>query len=287
MLIVGCGYVGQRVAARAQQEGIAVSGVVRSKVSAARLAELGIDSLCVDLEHQRLPAGSTRDEDVFYFAPPPPEGEHDTGMQRFLEGLAQSGQPRRILYVSTTGVYGDCHGEWVDETRPAHPQVDRARRRWHAEQLLRGWRDASGGELVILRVAGIYGPGRLPLARLKKNLPMVAEADAPWTNRIHVDDLVETCLRGMQRGVDGEVYNACDGHPGNMTDYFNRVADFAGLPRPPLVDLDQAGATLSPGMLSYLAESRRLSNRKLREQLGVVLRYPTLDEGLPACFDGS
>lgn len=287
MLIVGCGYVGQRVAERAQQEGIAVSGVVRSEASAAQLRELGIDSLCIDLDREGLPPGTSLEQDVFYFAPPPPEGEHDARMQRFLEGLAKSGQPRRILYVSTTGVYGDCQGEWVDETRPAHPQVDRARRRWHAEQLLRSWRDASGGELVILRVAGIYGPGRLPLARLKKNLPMVAEADAPWTNRIHVDDLVETCLRGMQRGVDGEVYNACDGHPGNMTDYFNRVADLAGLLRPPLVELDKAGATLSPGMLSYLAESRRLSNRKLRKQLGVVLRYPTLDEGLPVCFDGS
>jgi len=261
-----------------------VTGVVRSEASAAQLAELGINSLRVDLDRQQLPPGATRGEDVFYLAPPPADGERDVRMQRFLEGLTDSGQPRRILYVSTTGVYGDCHGEWVDETRPAHPQVDRARRRWHAEQLLRQWREDVGGELVILRVAGIYGPGRLPLARLQKNLPMVAEADAPWTNRIHVDDLVEACLLAMQRGVDGEVYNACDGNPGNMTDYFNRVADLAGLPRPPLVDLDQARDSLSPGMLSYLAESRRLSNRKLREQLGVELRYPTLAEGLPACF---
>lgn len=285
MLIVGCGYLGQRIAKRAQQGGVPVRGVVRSETSAAHLDELDIDSLCVDTDHQRLPPGSTQGEDVYYLAPPPPEGERDTAMQHFLEGLVESGQPRRILYVSTTGVYGDCHGEWVEETRPAHPQVDRARRRWHAEQLLRQWREESGGELVILRVAGIYGPGRLPLARLKKHLPMVAEADAPWTNRIHVDDLVETCLRGMQRGVDGELYNACDGKPGNMTDYFNRVADLAGLPRPPVIDLEQAAEALSPGLLSYLAESRRLSNRKMREQLEVELRYPSLDEGLPACFE--
>lgn len=205
-------------------------------------------------------------------------------MQRFLEGLCDSGQPRRILYISTTGVYGDCGGEWVDETRPVNPGVDRAWRRWDAEQRLRRWREQTGAELVILRVAGIYGPGKLPLARLRKGLPMVAPEQAPWTNRIHVDDLVQACLLGMQRGRDGEVYNACDGSPGNMADYFNRVADLAGLPRPPVIDLADAEGSLSAGLRSYLGESRRLRNDKLLQELGLVLRYPDLEAGLPACF---
>jgi len=113
---------------------------------------------------------------------------------------------------------------------------------------------------------------------------MVAETDAPWTNRIHADDLVETCLAAMEHGADGAVYNVSDGHPGNMTDYFNRVADLAGLDRPPTITLEQARDSLSPGLLSYLAESRRLSNRRMLEELGVKLRYPTLEEGLPASY---
>lgn len=284
MFIVGCGYIGQRLARRGQEAGLPVRGVVRSGNSASVLSGQGIPALLCNLETQCLPAGSTGRQKVFYLAPPQASGVLDIRMRHFLDALPDSGQPRRIVYISTTGVYGDCNGDWVDETRPANPQVDRARRRRDAEQQLRAWREQSGGELVILRVAGIYGPGKLPLARLKKGVPMVAEADAPWTNRIHADDLVEVCLRAMERGVDGAVYNASDGTPGNMTDYFNRVADMAGLPRPPVISLQQARDELSPGLLSYLGESRRLSNRRMLDELGVVLRYPSLGQGLPACF---
>lgn len=283
-LIVGCGYLGRRLAGALQADGDPVRGVVRSIPSAQRLADEGISALLADLDERGLPAGSTADETVYYLAPPPAQGREDQRMQRFLEGLCDSGQPRRILYISTTGVYGDCGGEWVDETRPVNPGVDRAWRRWDAEQRLRRWREQTGAELVILRVAGIYGPGKLPLARLRKGLPMVAPEQAPWTNRIHVDDLVQACLLGMQRGRDGEVYNACDGSPGNMADYFNRVADLAGLPRPPVIDLADAEGSLSAGLRSYLGESRRLRNDKLLQELGLVLRYPDLEAGLPACF---
>jgi nucleoside-diphosphate-sugar epimerase len=159
-------------------------------------------------------------------------------------------------------------------------------RRWDAECQLQAWRQQTGGQAVILRVAGIYGPGKLPIARLQRGEPMIREADAPWTNRIHIDDLVTACLAAMARGGDGEVYNACDGQPGNMADYFARVADAVGLPRPPEISREEAGQALSPGMLSYLGESRRLSNRKLVQELGVVLRYPTLAEGLAASVAG-
>lgn len=284
MLIVGCGYIGKRLGARGRAAGEAVIGVVRSTESAAQLAAEGIQSRVCDLDREALPAGSSERQAVYYCAPPPPNGDRDTRMRRFLDGLPRSGQPRRIVYLSTTGVYGDCGGEWVDESWPVNPQAERARRRWDAEQALQAWRARTGGELVVLRVAGIYGPGKLPLARLRKGLPMVAEADAPWTNRIHADDLVAACLAAMQQGVDGEVYNACDGCPGNMTDYFNRVADLAGIERPPTIPLAEAGNTLSPGLLSYLGESRRLSNAKLLRDTGLVLRYPDLNAGLPCCL---
>lgn len=283
MLIIGCGYMGRRVIERAGDRSD-ISGLVRSADSAARIEALGARALLGDLDSEALPALPSRDAQVLYLAPPPPTGTTDSRLARFLAATARDGEPARIVYLGTTGVYGDCHGEWVDESRPARPGVDRARRRWDAEQQLRAWRERSGGELVILRVAGIYGPGKLPLARLKKGLPMIAEADAPWTNRIHADDLATVLLAALEKGHDGEVYNACDGHPGNMADYFNRVADLAGLPRPPVIDRAQAGEQLSVGLLSYLAESRRLSNRKLLDELGVRLRYPSLDEGLPACF---
>jgi len=283
VLIVGCGYVGRRVAALHLAMGEAVTGVVRSAGSAEGLARAGIPAVCADLDGDRIVL-PTRGVGVYYLAPPPETGTTDPRLARFLASLPASGQPRRIVYIGTTGVYGDCGGAWVDESRPPNPGVDRARRRWDAECRLRGWAETTGGELVILRVAGIYGPGRLPLERLRRGLPMVAEDEAPWTNRIHVDDLAAVCVSAMARAPDGAVYNVSDGNPGNMADYFNRVADLAGLPRPPVVRLAEAGGRLSEGMLSYLRESRRLDNRRMLAELGVTLRYPTLADGLPACF---
>lgn len=284
MLIVGCGYIGERVAAQILSNKETVCAIVRSNERAISLRSRGLSILQLDLDTSSLPLASTLHQTIFYFAPPPPKGTADTRMQSFLKGLKMSRQLARVVYISTTGVYGDCSGNWIDETQPANPQVDRARRRWHAEQSLQDWRTITGGELVILRVGGIYGPAKLPLTRLQKGLPMIEEKAAPWTNRIHADDLVQVCLAAMTRGIDGEVYNVCDGTPGNMTNYFNRVADLAGLQRPPLIDAEQALDALSPGLLSYLSESRRISNQKMLDQLEVKLRYPSLEEGLPSCF---
>jgi nucleoside-diphosphate-sugar epimerase len=283
VLIVGCGYVGRRVAAVHLGRGQPVAGLVRSAASAQALERDGIAPVCADLDGQP-PDLPTLDAGVYYLAPPPETGATDPRLRAFLDALPRTGQPRRIVYVGTTGVYGDCGGDWVDESRPANPSVDRARRRWDAECRLREWSASTGAELVVLRVAGIYGPGRLPLDRLRRALPMVAEDEAPWTNRIHVDDLAAVCVAAMERAPNGGVYNVSDGHPGNMADYFNRVADMAGLPRPPVVRLADASGQLSEGLLSYLRESRRLENGRMLRELGVTLRYPTLDEGLPGCL---
>ena len=284
MLIVGCGYIGQRMAQQLIQNHQAVTGVVRSEASLHALQQLGINSIQCDLDQASLPQHSTQDETLMVCMPPPAVGTDDTRTSQLIEGFAHSGQPKRVVYLSTTSVYGDCHGEWVDETWPAKPEVDRAKRRWSAEQQWQAWREKTGGELIILRVAGIYGPDKLPLMRLRKKLPMVSEADAPWTNRIHADDLVSTLLTAAEKGESGAVYNACDGQPGNMTDYFNQVADLAGLERPRIISMEEARTELSDGLLSYLSESRRLSNRKLVEELGVTFKYPTLEQGLPSCF---
>ena len=169
MLIVGCGYVGRRVAALHRARGEGVVGVVRTTASAGALERDGVEAIRADLDGS-LPALPTRGAGIYYLAPPPETGTTDPRLGAFLANLDRSGQPRRILYVGTTGIYGDCHGDWVDESRPANPSVDRARRRWDAESRLRDWSARSGGELVVLRVAGIYGPGRLPLDRLRRRL---------------------------------------------------------------------------------------------------------------------
>ena len=288
-LIIGCGYLGRRVATRlaSHPDGDEVTGLVQSEASAARLRELGIRPLVADLDRPLDAPLPSAGADVFHFLPPPAEGREDPRSARLLETFARDGTPRRLVYVSTTGVYGDSAGEWVDETRPAAPQADRAHRRWDAEQRLRQWSQAAAGELVILRVAGIYGPGKLPLARLRKGLPVVAESESPYTNRIHVEDLVSACVAAMRRGENGGVYNVSDGRPGTMADYFGRIAARAGLPAPPQIRLAEAGERLSAGMASYMAESRRLSNRRLTEELGVELAYPDLESGLDSCFEGS
>ena len=283
MLIVGCGDVGRRLATAAQHRGESVRCIVHSRESAGRLMAKGLHAVAVDLDATTpVLAGDWGQRQIFYLAPPPPDGGGDPRMRRFLATLPTTGE-HRIVYISTTGVYGDCQGAWVDEQRPPNPQVDRARRRYDAEQQLRAWHDAGHGEIVILRVAGIYGPGKLPLERLRKQVPMIGTDEAPWTNRIHIDDLVAVCEAAMVHGRDTEAYNVSDGSPGNMRDYFDRVAELYALPRAPLVTLAEARASLSPGMLSYLGESRRLDNRKMLADLAIRLRYPTLEEGLPAC----
>ena len=284
MIIIGCGYIGRRLGARLAAGGNPVTGVVRSAESAAALPALGIQPLQCDLLRDPLEDLDTAGADVFHLAPPPGEGREDALTERLIERFGQRGQPRRLVYVGTTGVYGDCGGDWVDETRTPQPAADRALRRWDAEERLRAWQAAGGGELVILRVAGIYACDRLPLARIESGQPVVAADEAPWSNRIHADDLVNICLAAMERAPHGALYNVCDGHPSTMTQYFLNVAAAAGVASPPQIPLADAPGRVSAGMLSYLRESRRLSNRKLLDELNIQLRYPTLEAALAECF---
>jgi nucleoside-diphosphate-sugar epimerase len=283
-LIFGCGYVGQRLADYYASVDRDPLGVVRSTASLELLRGLGIDALQADLDQTPLPELPLRDATLFYFIPPPKSGEADIRVRGLISTFERQGHPRRVVYLSTTGVYGDCKGEWVREERPAKPVAARAKRRWDAENCFQQWRTNTGRELVVLRVAGIYGPGKLPLERLRKGLPLVQKEESPWTNRIHIDDLVQACVAAGDRGRDGEVYNVSDGSPGTMIDYFNLLAELSDLPAPPAISLAQAESQLSKGMLSYMQESRRVDNSKLRRELGLSLIYPSMESGLPACF---
>jgi nucleoside-diphosphate-sugar epimerase len=284
LLILGYGYLGRRVAQLADQRYREILAVVRDAAKVRPLVGSGVTPVAADLDHiEFLATLPTAGAAVLYLAPPPETGRSDPRMERFCRSARGAKRPAKVVYVSTTGVYGDCGGAWIDESAPTRPGTDRAWRRLAAEQALIRWGRQEQVPVVILRVAGIYGPGRLPLEALRAGRPVLLPADAPWTNRIHVDDLARVCLAALERGADGDLFNVCDGEPGTMTDFFLAVADSCGLPRPPLVSRAEAARQLSPAMLSYLNESRRLDCRHLRDRLGVTLAYPTLEAGLRAC----
>jgi nucleoside-diphosphate-sugar epimerase len=272
------------LAARLSAQGQGATGMVRSAASARELEACRILPLIADLDHpDTLPDLPTPGAQIFYLAPPPEHGLDDPRLAVFLSRCEQK-KPAHIVYVSTSGIYGDCQGAWVDETTPARPQTDRATRRHAAECLLRDWSTNHGTDVVILRVGGIYGPQRLPIDRLRRGLTVICPEDAPYSNRIHVDDLAGALIAAAQRGRAGEAYNAADGNPTTMTDYFFQVADFAGLPRPSCVPLLQAEGHVSEAMLSYIRESRRLRIDKLKAELGLTFLYPKLSDGLHAFF---
>lgn len=277
--IMGCGDIGRRVAALYQQDGQSVTGWVRSEASLQKGQQQGITMRTADFDAGCfIPRNTLQDRDIFWFMPPPPQGEQDNRLRRFL--LTAQDAPRRIVLISTTGVYGDCGGRWIDESEPLKPVAGRAIRRVDAETALQEWGEQYNGDWVILRVPGIYAQDRLPLARLQRGEPVLRAEDAPWTNRIHADDLALVCKRAMAVAPEHSIYNATDGQPSTMTDYFNRVADYAGLPRPPQVSLAEAQAVMSAGMMSYLRESRRIGNEKLVRELGVEFGPSFLEDAL-------
>jgi len=287
VLIIGCGDVGRRVARLELADGHAVTALARSDDGARRLRALGIEVVRGDLDVPeslgRLPAENSR---VYYFAPPPASGRDDPRLGHFLAAIVGR-KPQRIVYISTSAVYGDCRGEWVTEDRVPHPDSDRGHRRLDAERQLLAHGAAHALPVVILRVPGIYGPGRLPAKRLEAREPVLYADQSPWSNRVHIDDLAAACCAAARRGRPAAIYNISDGCPTTMTDYFNRVADALGLPRPPQISPHEAATRLGVGMQSYLAESKRLDNRRMREELGVEPAYPDLSAGLAACLAAS
>ncbi|MGH8705905.1 MAG: NAD-dependent epimerase/dehydratase family protein, partial [Burkholderiales bacterium] len=214
-------------------------------------------------------------------APPPACGESDPRTGNLLAALEARILPARIVYVSTSGVYGDCGGALVDESRAVQPQSARARRRVHAEQQLARWCGARGIALSVLRVPGIYAADRLPLERLRAGTPALRGADDVYTSHVHADDLALICLRALAQDAAAGAYNACDDTRMKMGDWLDLVADRAGLARPPRVARADAPASVAPALLSFMSESRQLDNSKLKRVLGVRLAYPTVYDGVP------
>ena len=281
-LIVGCGYTGLRLARRLQPRW-RVSATARSGATAAQLAAAGIGVVRADLDSALAPGsleGNVDGAAIAYLAPPPDHGPDDPRLLRFLAALGRA-QPSVLLYMSTTGVYGDTRGGTVTEDSPLLPSNDRSRRRVAAETAAQAWCAGRGIRCVVLRVPGIYGPGRLPLDRLQRGEPALRPEDSGPGNRIHVDDLVTACVAALERPVSG-AFNVTDGNPATTTEFLQRTAAIAGLAPPPLVALADAPGQISAGMLAFLRESRRVDNRRMRAELGVELRYARLDDGIAA-----
>jgi nucleoside-diphosphate-sugar epimerase len=287
ILIIGCGGIGKHVASLYQQQSSKVYALSHSKENQQALAAHDINVLAGNLdEPDTLPPLPSKAALVYYFAPPPSEGVTDEWARNFIQAVGEE-YPARLVYISTTGVYGDQQGGWVDENTPVNPQTDRSRRRLDAEQAFRAWGKQHEISVVILRVAGIYGPNRLPIDAVIQGRPVVRAVEAPMSNRIHSEDLAHICVAAMEKGKAGAIYNVCDGQESTMSHYFNAIADQMNVPRPPEISWAEAQGTLSPAMLSYLAESRRVDNSKMMEELEITLLYPTLEEGLPNCFEQS
>lgn len=270
LLVLGCGDVGMRLLPllRAQYRVFAVTSQPERR---AELRAAGAVPVVADLDD---PASLRRlkglADAVVHLAPPPAEGKLDRRTRRVAAILPEGG---RVVYISTTGVYGDCGGAWFDESRPVAPHNARALRRVDAEQVLRRWAVRSGGTLSILRVPGIYAADRLPLKRLELGTPALLERDDVYTNHIHADDLARIIVRALSKGRANRVYHAVDDSDMKMAEYFDAVADAFDLPRPPRLPRAELAAVVTPALLSFMSESRRMRNTRLKSELGVRLRY--------------
>jgi nucleoside-diphosphate-sugar epimerase len=285
LLIVGCGDIGVRVL-RLLQPRWRVLALSSSPARVALLRGWGAVPLPGDLDRPatlgRL--GGLADA-VLHLAPPQGQGATDARTRALLQALARGGRVQRLVYASTTGVYGDCGGARFDETRAIDPATDRARRRADAEQQIRRYGRRTGACVSVLRIPGIYAADRTgghPRERLARGTPVLVPEDDVHTNHIHADDLARACVAALLRGAALRIYHACDDTDLTMGAYFDLAADLSGLPRPPRVTRAQARQQLSPMLMSFMSESRRLSNHRLKRELHLRLRYPTVREGLVA-----
>ena len=283
LLIIGCGDIGLRVA-QALPNRVRVLALTSSANRTADLRSHGVIPLLGNLDDpaslQRLAGLAHR---VLHLAPPPGEGWQDPRTLALTRALRRRSPPSSLVYGSTSGVYGDCQGAFATENRATNPDTPRARRRVDAEDAVRFLGRSAGVRSSILRIPGIYAPDRLggtPRARLEKGTPVLRAEDDVYTNHIHADDLARACIAALWRGQPQRIYNVSDDTVLKMGDYFDMAADLYDLPRPPRIARDTAPSQLSLMLLSFMSESRRLDNARLKRELGLRLRYPTVEAGL-------
>jgi nucleoside-diphosphate-sugar epimerase len=283
VLIVGCGDVGQRVATHLPPA-VRVLALTSSPERCAALRAQGIVPLLGNLDKpaslRRLAGLADR---VLHLAPPPSEGGHDPRTRALAHALRGRTRPLALVYGSTSGVYGDCGGDLIDESRPLAPRTERALRRVDAESTVRFLGRSSGMRVSVLRIPGIYAADRVggtPRERLQRGTPVLQAQDDVYTNHIHANDLARACIAALWVGRAQRVVNVSDDTELKMGDYFDLAADLYGVPRPPRVTRDAAPGQLPLDVLSFMSESRRLDNQRMKRELRLALGYPTVREGL-------
>ena len=275
LLIVGCGDVGMRLIPLLRSR-FRVFALTSQSERLSELRSAGVIPILGNLDNpQSLYRLKGLADIVVHLAPPPMQGSLDQRTRNLVAILPRHG---RLVYVSTTGVYGDCKGAFFDETRTVAPVNARAERRVDAERVLRRWARHHEGKLSILRVPGIYAADRLPLERLRQGTPALLDSDDVYTNHIHADDLAQIIALALFRAQPLRVYHTVDDSALKMGDYFDQVANAFKLPRPPRVPRAELSKQVSPMLLSFMSESRRLSNQRMKTELGVRLRWPAVSD---------
>lgn len=280
LLIIGCGDIARRTIPllRGRYRNYALT---RNGMQGKGFDALDITPVCGDLDSRAsLSRLSGLADIVLHFAPPPNAGIRDIRTQHLLAALSKGSLPRRFIYISTSGVYGDRGGAWVSETQSPSPQTARAQRRLDAEIQIRGWARRNGVNASILRVPGIYAEDRLPLERLRAGMQAILPEEDSYTNHIHADDLARIVVAAMHRGKSNRVYHASDNSVMKMGDYFDAVANAYQLQLPQRITRAEAKRVLPESLLSFMNESRRLSNERMMKELQVRLHYPEVAEFL-------
>jgi len=285
LLIIGCGDVALRALPQLRDR-YRIYALTHSRERVPLLRAHGVVPITGDLDDAASLDGLAGiAHDVLHCAPPPRRGTRDTRTAHLIAALAKGESlPQQLVYISTSGVYGDCEGELVSETRPLKPQTERAQRRVDAERQLRVWGRRRRVRVAILRAPGIYSEARLPLARLQAGTPALCAEEDAYTNHIHAADLARAAVAALRFAPSGRAYNATDDSLLKMGDYFDLVADRFGLPRPQRISRDEASRRIGPNLLSFMNESRRLSNCRIKRELRLKLRYPTVREGIAAAL---
>lgn len=280
ILIVGCGDVALRTLPLLRRN-YRLYALIRNPAHAEHLRAIGVTPIHADLDVRRsLKRLAGLADIVLHLAPPPNSGNHDSRTRNLLAALSVARLPARLIYISTSGVYGDQGGAWVSETTPLAAHNPRALRRVDAEQQVRIWAAHNGVRASILRVPGIYAHDRLPLDRLRAGAPAICAEQDSYSNHIHADDLARIIVATLRYGAANRVYHSTDDGGMKMGEYFDAVADAYHLPRPPRLPRALVQAQVSPMMWSFMNESRRLSNTRMKQELKVRLLYPTVSTAL-------
>lgn len=286
ILIVGSGDVARRILSRLARR-YRVYALLRDAGGVPAWRAAGALPVLADLDDRaslRRVAGLA--DCVLHLAPPPGQGRRDQRTRNLLAALGKGQSlPRRLIYISTTGIYGDCGGARIDETHRVNAESPRAGRRVDAETCLRIWGRRTGVTVSILRAPGIYAADRLPVERLRKGLPALIDADDVFTNHIHADDLAAACIAALRYGRSNRAYNVVDDSDLKMADYFDRVAAAFKLPTPPRISRAEGEQRLSSMQMSFMRESRRIGNRRLKDELKLRLAFPTVDDGIRAALE--